>query len=847
MIEFVDLKDGRVFNGDAPYVFWFDGGQSVNLNYVRKICFISTNRVVKAHIESETFSLLKLNQSIPRINDPDLPEGKAEYINEKLYLGLEYLQSTDYISQGWQYNDFFVHMVYVLAQSQEVGEIHDTLYLTDRDGTHEYEIAADFYADNEILKMNLENFDISIPESIQKAIYDVDVHEESNDNIVLNRKYKELLMNYWDIIANKGSYNSLQNSLAWFEWGDLVRIEELWKRHHEGIEEYFQTELNHELNYEFIRQFLNNSKTTYIGLYMALSKIQVKDGKLRYQGYEGNPVDKYIVSRDPDHPEIQPVARIGEEDNPYLAPVVTKWQLLDLCLKMTLLGNFYATYFVPIHVEVIHSTLEHWVMGYSIKVLHTAGLDNWTTISNVRSFGLKHEKKVKMMEHICRNYSDTLFLSNGDVFGYEDNLRDESNEAFRMTGELFKYHMGGTYGVVDFEVSEDNPILATDENDLLIRQALQWRNSDGSAGTVESYAPVKPVYLEREGYRKSQWVFLPNFSLGFMNPGHYTLTVEFDTLSGNVWSKTEEVDIEDNTRNHIDFFKVVKRDDIDRLEFDPEIWKDEEVWFKSFQVESAVDARDERYPAGAWDEPAYTPYREHCIFLEPFMGADADLNHTVLFNAYPGSLIRVNDEDMEVENLVDRFPQYIWIINKADPSDDPVLPYIRVIGIHREFGLDPQNPIKKVENVDGEPDEFVSSFRFHPFTHRLIPFQNSMKEDDYTINPTDLIYMVPQLGHSRNIDVRSWTFENATTGEVFESYLTKKNYHPDGHEWGDFGDMEEFGGMQGWFLASQIEPGVWVPVALKGGYYNIRLNYLKGDEPQVYEVKSAFKMKKTNQ
>ena len=838
MIEFVDLKDGRVFKGDHPYVFWFDGGQSVNLNYVRKICFISNNRVVNAHIESETFSLLKLTQNIPTINDPNLPQGKAEYINEKLYIDLEYLQATDYISQGWQYNDFYVHMVYLLAQSREAGEIHDTLYLTDKDGTYEYEVAADFYADNEILKMNLENFDVNIPESIQKAIYDVDVHEESNDNIVLNRKYKELLMNYWDIVANKGSYNSLQNSLAWFEWGDLVRIEEMWKRHHEGMEEYFQTDLNRELDYEFIQEFLNNSKTTYIGLYMALSHTKLKDGRIQYQGFEDNPSDKYIGSL---------VNRIGEEDNPYLAPVITKWQLLDLCLKMTLLGNFYATYFAPIHMETIHSTLEHWVMGYTIKVLHSTGLDNWTTINNVRSFGLKHEKKVKMMEHICRNYSDTLFLSNGDVFGYENDLRKESNDAFRMTGELFKYHMGGTYGVIDFEVSEDNPILATDENDLIIHEVLQWRRSDGVGGIVESYAPVKSKHLNREGFRKTQWVLLPKFSLGFMNPGHYTLTMEFDTLSGNVWTKTTEVEIEDGTRNHIDFFKVVNRDDLDKLEFNPTDWSDEEVWFKSFQVESAVDARDARYPTSTWKEPAYTPYREHCIFLEPFIGNGIDLNHTVLFDAYPGTPIIVDGVKMSVEELYTRAPQYIWIINDADLSGDPVLDYIRVVGIHREFGTNPSNIITSVVNTNGKDAEFVSSFRFHPFTHRLIPFQNSTDENDYTINPTDLIYMVPQLGHSRNIDVRSWVFENATTGEVFESFLTRKNYHPDGHEWGDLGDMEDFGGMQGWFLATQREPGVRVPVTLKGGYYNIKLNYLKGDEPQVYEVKSAFKMKKTNQ
>ena len=211
MIEFVELKDGRVFNGDTPYVFWFENGQSVNLNYVHKICFISDYRQVRVRIDSEVFSLLRLDQNIPEIIDP--LAGQGEIINEKQYIDLNLLKTNVYTSVGFDYNGIYVHMIYILANSQTAGEIHDYFTIIENHDNelieYKYEIAADFYADNELLKNQLENFDISIPESIQKAIYDVDVHEEANDNITLNRKYKELLMNYWNIVANKGSYNSL--------------------------------------------------------------------------------------------------------------------------------------------------------------------------------------------------------------------------------------------------------------------------------------------------------------------------------------------------------------------------------------------------------------------------------------------------------------------------------------------------------------------------------------------------------------------------------------------------------------------------------------------------------------
>ena len=38
---FVDLNNGLTYNGDKPYIHWFDDEQSTNLNYVKKICFLT--------------------------------------------------------------------------------------------------------------------------------------------------------------------------------------------------------------------------------------------------------------------------------------------------------------------------------------------------------------------------------------------------------------------------------------------------------------------------------------------------------------------------------------------------------------------------------------------------------------------------------------------------------------------------------------------------------------------------------------------------------------------------------------------------------------------------------------
>ena len=933
MIAFVDLKTGRIFNGEKPYIFWFEGGQSVNLNYVQRICVLSTYPIIKATIKSDTFWLLKMDQNIPILNDPDNPDGWAERINEKIYIDLTKLESENFISSGAPYNNFYVHMIYVLGRSVEAGEIHDSLYITDDDGTFEYEIAADFYAENEILKMNLDNFDVSIPESIQKAIYDTNVHEESNDNITLNRKYKELLMYYWDIVANKGSYNSLQNSLAWFEWGDLVRIEEFWKRHHEGMEDYFQTKLNTELSDEFIVNFLNNSKTTFIGLYMALSKTVLEDGHIRYQGFQGNPespltnprvtneegvpqVGNYVYVRwEGDTPveeddltkpgeliQITPgnadmfstwsqqiiPNHIYEEPNPYLDPVVSRWGLLDLCLKMTLLGNFYSTYFTPIHIETLHSTLEQWVFSYAIKVLHTSGIDELVTVNNIRSFDMIYARSTKMRDMNCYNYSNTLFLSNQDVFGYErlrvspddplSNDYDPNWENFIGSGEALRYHMGGMYGRIHFKVSEEMPILACDQSDMIVRQALSWSCND-RFGSSESFVQILPQHYERSGFRTTNWVFLPEFDLGFTEPGHYIITFEFDTLYGNIWTNIVEVDIEDNTRNHIDFYKVLPREDINTLILNDDDFNRNPVWLRSFQMNPGIDGPLPPFPTdlNTFDNNRlniiggdpfvrnYLEYKEHNIFFGQFLNGEIGLNHTVIFDIPnvesrvvfniiydDGNLTGISrqmdgDLDTILQYIRTNFPDYIWISQGTFPPFDrgshpnkyhaDNISNVRFVGIRRQFGNNViDGPIItgiEMTNLYNPNIPIVSSYRFHPFLYRLEPLNR-----DLPINTTDLIYMVPVLAHSRDLEITNWEFENKTTGEKYTSNITERTYEEDTRKIID--EEKSFGGMMGGFIAPQSQ------VELNPGYYSIKLDYIKGQALNEFEMNSAFIMERNN-
>ena len=412
MWTFIDTITGVAYDGRPPYVFWFENGQSTNLNYVKQICIYTNKKTFNVRIDSPIFSILKMDQLIP--------SHERVVLNKKSYIDLNDLKTNSWTSVGYYYDNAYVHMLYILCNSQDAGQYIDDLYI---DGDL-YKIGADFYVINELLQSNLENFEITLPESIQRAIYEVNIHEESNDNITLNRKYKELLMNYWDIVANKGSYQSLINSLKWFEWGDLVRIEEIWrnKEPHGDVLKFF--DLKTQINSYMLSQLKNLNKTTYIGLYYALYKLRNENKYQDSTGQEYTPPVNFktgfnVVNTPTglyDDPDILP-AQLLQQDNietnitmgdidetdgenkffnemiPQLEHTISLWNNLDIALKMTLLGNFYQTFFMPVHLDLIHSTIEAMVFSNAIKLLNGISISRNDLFDSTKTFEMTYEYK----------------------------------------------------------------------------------------------------------------------------------------------------------------------------------------------------------------------------------------------------------------------------------------------------------------------------------------------------------------------------------------------------------------------------------------------------------------------
>ena len=927
MIEFVDLKTGKLFHvgPNDPYTFWFDEGQSINLNYVKPICFISDQSIVHISCNSPVFSLLKqLDESFP-----EWWEHNQTVINAKAYADLTELKirpNDIYQLNGYRWRNntmpsghyLWVYIVYVLASSKDAGQIRDKFKIEDV----EYEVGADFYTPNEILKSNLENFDVSIPESIQKAIFDVDVHEESNDNITLNRKYKELLMNYWDIVANKGSYKSLINSLAWFEWGELVRIEEVWKRHGRNMEDYFHTELNRPLDPEFISQLKHNAKTTYIGLYMALSKFTYNwKGKMEYRDNVSGMGPLNSTSRssinEPTQYDVDSMNQLGfepaeatpmnfgdsdwlpgtiqgqssnpqgndrdvvvyAEHIPNLQLVSAKWGLLELCLKMTLLGNFYSTYFMPIHMDLIHSTVEAWVFGYTQKLLNTTGFEQIHTVSFGNAFDLQYDTHCKIQHVDARTYSTTMFKGNGVVFGLNEDVSGrELHPWTSSTGNFnpLKYFYGGAAGRINCSAV----IPAEDENDCIVSQRCTWARSSEDYGELNGWEDgvydqwfnvwLQPTWNPDTG----QWEHRFKFTLGFREGGHYKLGVEFTLSSGSTYNRTFEVDVEDNISNHIDLYKVIPLDWDTRRDM-ADIYTEDRSrpWMHCFQMAPGPDdptirqidpqqtpedpnwPHSRRLPDWTPEKPwEYVGYKQHGMFIQK-LGEEnhIGLNHTVIFEAAVNDnltftmdsnssvVIQITDQDSILN--APQLKGYVWVYNIYPAG------VYRFIGISRKFDYENgyvNGLIQSITDFSAGLLNPVIEERFHPFMYQLEKFENWTPENGPTIIKSgDVIYMDPVLKYSMNHEDPhnySWVFLNKSTGTLWGSNRGLVEYHSINDLNKEVYTQEPTGGMEATMVVpyNQYDPRSFQLTKLEPGYYNIKLWYKKSGNWLNYEYNSAF-------
>ena len=731
MIRFVDLDTGNTFDGHNPYIFWFDGGQSTGLIYTKKICFISLTENINVNInDNNIFSLVNTDAIA---NSPKTTLGGVSYSD------INSLKTNTIISKGCAHHNYWVHMIYIMANADQAGEYLESITI---DGDT-YTIGADFYDADESLYINLSNNGIEIPNSIQKAIYDMNIYEERRDNILLNRKWKELLSNLWDTIANRGSYKSLFNSLKWFEYGDLLTLCEIWKRNDDT---YFIRDIQSVLGDKYFETLTNTAKTTYIALYLSLEKI--------VQG------------------------QYDEEKNPVLEYISTKWSTEELSLKLSLLGNFFKTYFMPIHLDLIHSTIEDVVYTNTIKSFNTPLMSRSDYLYDVKTMKCNIDENVFQLGEVESFVGpNTIFGSQyGIDFTTEEDLYIvgvqkkpvygylSENAKKTYTSQLFK----GIGSIIDFEFEMEDF-----NNDLIKKETiiLTFTDQNGNKTVIRR--------TNHKLIRENKF----QFSILCRYEGTYDVNLQMDSADGYTYIKNCRFYVVDTNGSSIKIYKIHNiQSGINGITADHSM----------YQIQQGLS------PLQICTQ--YIPCR-----LAPAHQNDKltgiRLNHMLIMDNSSQQV----ENDMEVSAHLSKCYEKILIRGNY------------IIYLSKKFDEYPEFKYPEIYNKM-LPYIYKQNHIYVPEKHIMVELnkpQNNQPEsiEYYTITDDDALCVIPSISCGLKINEPEWEFRNVSTGK---NIVLANN------------------SIQNPFIANTEKS------FLDPGYYDIIFRYKLGDKINEVTLESAF-------
>lgn len=702
MVRFVDLKTGNTFSGEYPYMFWFDGEQSINMIYTQPICFISDKKQLNISIPvNDIFKLLdpsKLQQS----DSIDLHGFKYHDIHQL------YAEDNILTLNGTPHHNYYVYLIYISGCTVQAGEYLESFIIDNE----EYKIGADFYGEEESLYVNLSNMGVEIPETIQKALYTVNIHEDKRDNILLNRKFKELLSNYWDLIACKGSYKSLYNTLKWFEYGDLIKLSEIWKKEDEFGTKYYLKDIQTIFTDKYYDSLSSFSKTTYLSLSCALEKI-VKDENGR--------------------------TKLDDEKNPVLEKTIFNWSIQDLSLKMSMLGNFYETYFLPIHLDLIHSTIEDVVYANTIKSIKSAVLDRSDFVYNCEEFNCNIKDNDKFILDIVKCYvgPNTLFKNGNGVQKEmpELTLQDTHNDDIGMYNENLFNDVGV---IVDFDIN-----IPINSNDNIKKETL----------IIDNKRTDEYKLLNKEIH----------FSLLFKENKEYDIYLQFESISGKLFVKHLKINVVDSEHTTIKIYKIQNKPVI--TEEDLKSISGINKYHLSFTNQLENTELYKQYIPSIIKNKGDNSWGWRGVCLNHLL-----ILHSNIYDSQKDTYININSVDV-FNNIIKN--NYFIIQKDVYDAYKKQKNLAYYICISKKYGE--QGPI----NINKRfiyRDDYI----FIPEFHELQEIKGD-KLEDYTISQYDALCVIPELPYGKKIDSFYWEFVNKSTSEVISLNNIKEPFIANNH------------------------------------------------------------------
>lgn len=820
MIRFIDIETGNTFDGSKPYVFWMNkDGLSTSLVYSMNIYYLTTQPSSTVSLDSDAFSLAVIPSDVTSQED----------INGVKYYDLTTIthdtsgdKITSLTVEGDMINNTptaYLYCIHIVGKCDTECEVRDDLII---DGTS-FTVGGDFWDEDETLLINLANQGQEIPESVIKALYPVDIRNDSYDNIILNRKWKELLLSSWDTFVCKGSYKSLINCLKWFEWGDIVRLKEYWKSETLGKQWLKEEDLSPLLTQKYKDALDVFSKTTHISLHALAQRQVTNDGSLVYTD--------------------------GDDKNPALEKIVYKWNREDMDLKLSLLGSFYETYFMPIHLNLLHCTLDDVVYTTAIKDCEGGEVmrEDWSEDTGTFKCSVKDGDEFIIENVNCAVGPQTIFghrwtgeKDYDEMYpigvdpiddikdiatSEEDTYEDSENEELQTRLKTFWSQFTNYTGVI---VPFDCEVTGIDTGDTIIEETLSFERVDGEEMIYKSNIMLAPE--EDESSVRFR------FNLLYSAPGEKTVVAGFRSAGGRSWTKRISFNIIDTGIPTLRIYRVIpKEKPVDGYRL-TQTWKDGKYIDESPLVDERINyifrssSADSDQVITQWmPVNEKTPICNSVIILNAAGDGSNVINP--LDETYSSK--RLNDTVIWLKN---RYSSYYKI---TEESHDHYIILVSKEMVGGDYDVRKENEWKGVIDMmdeykkrHGEGDIYSVRVIFFPEFCTLSPICPESEEDkpfsidDFTVHRDDAIIINPVIDRGEG-DVRemryirdgiedgAWIFENISTGQ-----------------------KTEMPSYQSFIIASRERK------ALSKGYYTIyyKYNFTNGTRERIIKLNSAFRM-----
>ncbi len=618
------VKDRLVNIEDLEYLYNIDDYMSVGIFYSHVLYFIADKKEL-------SITLSKEDSNILNIIDKDKVNNK-ENINNILYTNIDDIvipaigDKIEYTSVGREVDGIYIHPIYLYTHSDDSAEFITNLIIDDTI----LSISSIFHPMLEEYEIQLKNIGCDFPQDISKAIYEGDIFDDNIDYILLNRKYKELLLNAVDIIYKKGSWRSLIDSFKWFGWEKIAHLREYWKSGNSLMYQDLKQEYSNSLNINT----LSEDKSTYISIYYCLNKWR-DSGNIEDEWSSGN--------------FKEPIHQL--EDN-----IDDRYEEMELMLKLIMLGNYFSSFFLPIHMDLFSSTVERIVTPITtIKYTSTHSRDSHNLVNNTQPYICRFNKvawmgdvEVGSIDNTnLRGYKDDNIITGVD---YMSNLTLPGESIEQQTA--VENYYSGIGKVFSFSIESEVEVTAivvnisSDEKNILYKRL--------------------PIYVcKKEG----KFNFKINSNILFKKTGDYKVIITPISYNNTLSTKIMDISIQPPLDQGIEITKLIKKPMIDDYMRYRE-WRGDHYEYNSKYIEYEDGVVKFKNIDKEQFNLLHNDYTTKNVYNSVFSISDKNVSHNTIhikLDTEDGELFKISkniywwdgEEYHIIENFDDIFDKYI--------------------------------------------------------------------------------------------------------------------------------------------------------------------------------------------